>query len=74
MPFGPPRELDFDFFVAEGGVPGPEMRFFLSISISKQSAAVDGDGTEGSMIIRYEEDVVISRNNQCVHPLLIFSL
>ena len=66
------RERDFGFFVADDGVPGPERRFFLSISIFSQAAAVNGDGAEGTISIKYEEDVVISRNNQCVHPIAIF--
>ena len=60
------------FLIIDDGVPGPERRFFLSISIFSQSAASNGDGAEGSISIKYEEDVVISRNNQCVHPISIF--
>jgi len=60
------------FLIIDDGVPGPERRVFLSISIFSQSSAVNGDGAEGSISIKYEEDVVISRNNQCVHPISIF--
>lgn len=54
------RDLGLVFFAAGEGIPKPETRLFLSVSIFGE--------TKGSNSIRYEEDVVVSRNNQCVHP------